>query len=325
MKRVFSGVQPTGTLHIGNYLGAVRNWVAIQDDFECIYCVVDLHAITTNYDPAAMRRRIFELAVGLLACGVDPKRATLFVQSDVPQHTELAWIFNCVTAMGELSRQTQFKAKSQTQSDSINVGLFTYPVLQAADILVYKASRVPVGQDQEQHLELCREIARRFNARFGETFPEARTMFSSTPKILGLDGQAKMSKSLNNHIAIDDDEKTVFKKLAGAFTDPNRKRRSDPGDPAICNVFTLHRFFSDDETVKTIESECKAGSIGCVDCKKRLGTALVSHFAPIRERICELRAHPDDVADILRTGAKHCRSLAAQTLEEVRHKMGIDR
>ncbi|MBK8481510.1 MAG: tryptophan--tRNA ligase [Proteobacteria bacterium] len=323
MERVFSGIQPTGVLHLGNYLGAVRNWVAIQHDYECIYCVVDLHAVTQSYAVEEMPGRILELATGLLACGLDAAHVRLFVQSAVPQHTELAWIFTCVTSMGELSRQTQFKSKSEQQADNINVGLFAYPVLQAADILLYKASRVPVGEDQEQHLELSREIARRFNGRFGATFPEPRTLFTSTPRVRGLDGAAKMSKSLGNHIAVDEDEAVLRRKLAGAVTDPARQRRSDPGHPEICNIFSLHGFFSGPEQCEEIGAACRAAAIGCVDCKKRLGDQLVAHFAPIRERWRALRERPDEVREVLAQGQGHCQQLAEATMQEVRAKMGL--
>ncbi|MCK5799781.1 MAG: tryptophan--tRNA ligase [Deltaproteobacteria bacterium] len=325
MPRVFSGIQPSGVLHVGNYLGAIRNWVAIQGEHQCIYGVVDYHAITVDYDKKQMAPRIRELATGLLACGIDPDKALLFVQSDVPQHTELAWIFNTVTPMGELARQTQFKAKSEQHAENINVGLFTYPVLQAADILLYKASLVPVGNDQEQHLELSREIARKFNARFGKLFPEPRTMFSKTPRIRGLDGKAKMSKSLDNFIAVDEDAKRLRKKLARAFTDPQRVQRNDPGDPSVCNIFTLHSFFSDAETCHEIDNACREAKIGCVDCKKKLGDAMVEHFAPIRERWAELRRNPDDVDDVLATGAERCRAIAQDTMEQVHKKLGLRR
>ncbi|MBK6849576.1 MAG: tryptophan--tRNA ligase [Proteobacteria bacterium] len=324
MERVFSGIQPTGVLHLGNYLGAVRNWVAIQSDYECIYCVVDLHAVTQSYDVAAMPGRILELATGLLACGLDATQVRLFVQSSLPQHAELAWVFTCVTSMGELGRQTQFKSKSEQQADNINVGLFAYPVLQAADILLYKASRVPVGEDQEQHLELSREIARRFNARFGATFPEPRTLFTSTPRIRGLDGAAKMSKSLGNHIAVDEDEAVLRRKLASAVTDPARQKRADPGHPEICNIYSLHKFFSDSGSCQEIESACRTAAIGCVDCKKRLGDQLLAHFAPIRERWRTLRERPDEVRDVLRQGQRQCQQLADATMAEVRAKMGLN-
>ncbi len=324
MTRVFSGIQPTGELHIGNYLGAIQNWVKIQNDHECIYCIVDYHAITSSYEPAQMPGRVFEVACGLLAAGIDPDKSTLFVQSDVPQHTELAWAFASVTPMGELSRQTQFKAKSAHQEANINVGLFTYPVLQAADILLYKASLVPVGEDQQQHLELSREIARKFNARFGEgTFPEAQTMFTSTPRIRGLDGQAKMSKSLNNTVAMDEDPAELRKKLARAFTDPNRVRRDDPGDPGVCNIFSIHKFFTPEDTVAEIDAGCRSASMGCVDCKKLLAEKMTAHFEPIRQRWEELRQQPEQVRAVLDRGRDHCQQIAEQTMDEVRQKLGL--
>ena len=323
MERVFSGIQPTGELHIGNYLGAVSNWVRIQQEYQCIYCIVDYHAITAPYEVKDLQGRIFELACGLLACGIDPERATLFVQSHVPEHTELAWVFNSVTPFGELSRQTQYKSKSAQHSNNINVGLFTYPVLQAADILLYRANLVPVGEDQEQHLELSREITRKFNTRFGETFPEPRTLSTKTPRIRGLDGQAKMSKSLGNTILVNEEPKSLRKKLAGAFTDPSRLRKSDPGDPDICNLFTMHKFFSSAEEVAEIDRECRSAGIGCVQCKKLLATNMDAHFEPIHQRRAELMADPDQVWAVLERGAKYCRELAGETMEQVRSRMGL--
>ncbi len=323
MERVFSGIQPTGELHIGNYLGAIRNWVQVQESHECIYCIVDYHAITIPYDTSTMQRRVFDLACGILASGIDPDRAALFVQSDVPQHTELAWIFNTVTPMGELSRQTQFKSKAEQHAENINVGLFAYPVLQAADILLYKASRVPVGEDQEQHLELSREIARRFNARFGETFPEARTMFSSTPRIRGLDGQAKMSKSLGNTVSVDEEPEALRKKLARAFTDPQKLRKNDPGNPDICNMYALHKFFTPAEQLAEIDRDCRSGVLGCVGCKKILGDRMTEHFSPIRERWAALRADPARVRGLLDRGRDRCLAIAEETMGEVRRKLGL--
>lgn len=323
MDRVFSGIQPTGELHIGNYLGAIRNWVRILDEHECIYCVVDYHAITIPYEADQMQHRVLDLAAGLIACGLDPERCTLFVQSHVPQHTELAWVFSAVTPMGELNRQTQYKSKSEQHADNINAGLFTYPVLQAADILLYKAGKVPVGEDQAQHLELSREIARRFNARFGQTFPEPQTMFSSTPRIRGLDGQAKMSKSLGNTIRLDEEPAELRKKLASAFTDPNRLRRSDPGDPSVCNIFTLHGFFTPRERVEEIDAGCRSAGIGCVDCKKILAANMEAHLAPIREHWAALRAQPERVREMLDASRARCAEIAASTMEEVHERMGL--
>src|SRR5215831_5214578 len=231
MEAVFSGIQPSGELHLGNYLGAIRTWVELQGRYRCFYCIVDYHAITQPYEAQEMPRRVREMAADILACGIDPDRATLFVQSAVPEHTELAWVLSAVTPFGELGRMTQFKDKAEHHPDNINAGIFMYPVLQAADILLYGATRVPVGEDQRQHLELAREIVRRFNARFGDTFAEPQPLFSTTPKILGLDGQAKMSKSLGNTISLRVSEKDVWEKLRTAATDPARVKRSDPGTP----------------------------------------------------------------------------------------------
>src|SRR5688572_741534 len=247
MSRIFSGIQPSGELHIGNYLGAVKNWVALQHRFESFICIVDYHAITVPYDPHDLRLRRREMAVSLLAAGIDPTRAVLFVQSEVPEHTELAWIFNTVTPLGELERQTQYKDKA-TRQESVAVGLLTYPVLQAADILLYHADLVPVGEDQVQHLELSREVARRWNARFASPdapyFPEPKPLLTEAKRIMGLDGQAKMSKSLGNTVGLLEETDAVWEKLRPAVTDPKRVRRTDPGTPEVCNIYHLHKGFS---------------------------------------------------------------------------------
>lgn len=325
-EQVLSCIQPTGNVHLGRYFGAIQNWVALQEKYDCIYGVVNYHGMTTPFDPQKLRTLTWDVAFRLMACGLDVNN--IFIHSLVPEHTELAWILSCMTSYGELTRMTQFKDKSLQISESnkdafISTGLFTYPVLQAADILLYKASRVPVGQDQEQHLELSREIARKFNARFGKVFPEARTLFTSTPKIRGLDGQAKMFKSLGNHIAVDEEEKVLRKKLASAFTDPNRQQRTDPGDPQVCNIFALHGFFSEPERVKQIDADCRSAAIGCVDCKRLLGDAIIERCAPIRDKLAALRARPDEVRDILRAGRDRCRAMAEQTMSEVRKKTGL--
>jgi tryptophanyl-tRNA synthetase len=323
MKTVFSGIQPTGELHLGNYLGAVRNWVSLQDKYRCLFCVVDLHAITQDYAVSEMRSRTLQMATDVIACGVDPNKATLFVQSQVPEHTELCWILNTVTPFGELGRMTQFKDKSERQADNINVGLFDYPVLQTADIILYRAELVPVGQDQLQHLELAREIVRKFNARWGELFAEPGALLSSTPKILGLDGQAKMSKSLGNTISLAEGDEIIKKKLATAATDPARVRRTDPGNPEVCNVNTLHSFFSDDETRAWVHKGCTTAGIGCLQCKGKLSENLAAHLGPIRERKRELEAHPERVEEILREGARRARTIAQETLREVRERIGL--
>ena len=267
MSRVFSGIQPSGELHIGNYLGAVKNWVQLQGQYECIYCIVDYHAITGTYEPEDLRRRTRDMAVSLLASGIDPDKSILFVQSAVPEHTELAWIFNTVTPLGELERQTQFKDKSSKQ-ESVLAGILNYPVLQAADILLYKADSVPVGEDQVQHLELSREIARRWNAKFGvQFFPEPEPLLTAARRIMGLDGQAKMSKSLGNTVGLLDAKEEIWAKLKPAVTDPARIRRTDPGTPQVCNIYHLHRAFSDAATVAHVEKQCTTAGWGCIECK----------------------------------------------------------
>ncbi|MCA9678689.1 MAG: tryptophan--tRNA ligase [Myxococcales bacterium] len=323
MKTVFSGIQPSGELHLGNYLGAIRNWVALQDQYRCIYCVVDYHAITQTYAARDMPGRVFDMVVDLLALGVDPERSTLFVQSMVPEHTELCWVLNNVTGHGDLERMTQFKDKSQNQADNINVGLFDYPVLQAADILLYKAELVPVGQDQVQHIELARRIARSFNHRWGKVFPECQPLLTATPKILGLDGQAKMSKSLGNTISLGEPEKKVRKKLASAATDPARVTREDPGNPDVCNVFTIHKAVSRDEDLAWVREGCTTAGIGCVDCKTRLADNLLAELGPYHERRAALLAAPQQVKDILYAGADKARAAAKQTMDQVREKLGL--
>jgi tryptophanyl-tRNA synthetase len=323
METVFSGIQPTGELHLGNYLGAVRSWVEMQDHHRCFFCIVDLHAITQPYEPAEMPRRIREMALDLVACGLDPARCTLFVQSAVPEHTELAWALASVTPFGELGRMTQFKDRSERQPDSVNAGLFAYPVLQAADVLLYGATRVPVGEDQRQHLELAREIVRKWNARFGPTFEEPQPLFSSTPKILGLDGQAKMSKSLGNTISLREPDPAVWEKLRTAATDPARVRRTDPGNPDICNIFTLHRFFSSAERQAEVRVGCTTAGIGCIDCKKWLFEGLKSDLARIRARREELMARPEIIDEILAEGAARARLVARETMAKVRARLGL--
>jgi tryptophanyl-tRNA synthetase len=323
MDSVFSGIQPTGELHFGNYLGAVHNWVRLQEQYRCTICVVDYHAITQSYEPEELRRRTVEMGADLLACGIDPERTTLFVQSSVPEHTELAWVLSAVTPFGELSRMTQFKDKAQRQEDNINAGLFTYPVLQAADIVLYKATLVPVGADQVQHLELAREVVRRCNARWGELFPEPKPLLTNTPKILGLDGQAKMSKSLGNTLLLSESDADIRKKLATAATDPRRVRRKDPGNPDDCNIGTLHKFFSDEARLRWVHEGCTTAGIGCLECKSALADNVIAHLGPIRERRAELAAHPGRVEEILREGGRRARAVAQETMAAVRERIGL--
>lgn len=323
-KRVFSGMQPSGEAHLGNYLGALRRWVEMQEKHDCIFCIVDDHAITAGGDPSEMPKNVFDLAVSFLAVGLDPERSLIFVQSDVPQHTELAWLFNAITPVGDLERMTQYKDKAQ-QFDSIPAGILNYPILQAADILLYKADAVPVGEDQRQHLELTREIARKFNARYGDTFPETEALIDrDVGRILGLDGEAKMSKSLGNTVGILAEPEEIWERVRTAVTDPQRVRRDDPGRPEMCNVFSLHRFFADEEQLEDIAVQCRGATRGCVDCKKILAENIASAFAPFRERAAEFRRRPEEVRRILDEGAVRAREMAERTMAEVRANMGLD-
>ena len=323
MNRVFSGIQPSGELHIGNYLGAVRNWVALQAQHECIFCIVDLHAISQPYDPKELPARTLEMALGLLAAGLDSDRCTLFVQSHVPEHAELAWALSAVAPLGELERMTQFKDKS-AREETVPAALLNYPVLQAADILLYRADKVPVGEDQLQHLELAREIARRWNARFGEKFfPEPQPLLSSAKRIVGLDGNAKMSKSLGNTIGVLDSPEVIWENLRPAVTDPARKTRKDPGNPDICNIYQLHELFSTPDQVTHVAQQCRTAGWGCLDCKRLLADNMIAALAPIRERAAELKAHPERVREVLERGAAQCRVLARETMARVRDLMGF--
>lgn len=355
--RIFSGIQPSGELHIGNYLGAVKNWVALQTQYESFFCIVDYHAITLPYLPDDLRRRTHDMAISLLAAGVDPQVCTLFVQSSVPEHTELAWIFNTITPLGELERQTQFKDKSSRQ-ESILAGILNYPVLQAADILLYKADLVPVGEDQVQHLELSREIARRWNTRFSpgyaartaeleekraaettpETgmaagsppsaevegfFPEPKALLTPTRRIMGLDGKAKMSKSLGNTVNLLEDPKDMWEKLRPAMTDPARVRRTDPGTPEVCNIYHLHKAFSSPETVEHVAVQCRSAGWGCIDCKKVLFESMNAELTPIRERAAEIRANPSQLTEALAAGGERARAVARETIRETKELMGL--
>jgi tryptophanyl-tRNA synthetase len=325
MNRIFSGMQPTGGLHIGNYYGALKQWVALaQDpDNECIFCVVDAHAVTVEYDAKQLPKRVFEAAAAYLAAGVDPARSVVFTQSDVKEHMELAWYLTTITMMGELNRMTQFKEKSEQHKENNNAGIFTYPILMAADVLLYKATLIPVGEDQVQHLELAREICRRFNHRFGGVFPEPKPRLSSAPRIMGLDGKQKMSKSRGNTIDLEDAPKVIEKKLKGAFTDPLKLALGDPGRPEVCNIFTIHKAASSPEAVEAIDRDCRSGALPCGECKMRLRDAVVKDLAPLQERYVELRAKPSLVTDVLAQGAEKARTIAQKTMTEVHRAMGL--
>lgn len=323
MDRIFSGIQPSGEIHIGNYVGAIRNWARLVEKYECIYCVVDYHAITIEYEVHLMQQRILETATILVACGLTPERCIVFVQSHVPEHTELAWIFNCVTPVGELERMTQFKEKAKQHRQNINMGLLDYPVLQAADILIYKAGYVPVGEDQIQHVELSREIARRFNARFGNTFPEPQVILSDAPRILGTDGSAKMSKSMNNAIGLLESPETIWERLRTAVTDVNRQRRTDPGNPDRCNIFTMHQAFSKPDPISYVDQNCRTAGIGCIECKEVLFKNMMEELTPIQERVKEIREKPEYMIEVLRSGAARSRAIVNEVMEEVRTKIGV--
>ncbi len=319
---MFSGMQPSGEAHIGNYLGALRQWVELQERYECFFCIVDEHAITGEFTPAELPERVFDLAVSFLAVGLDPERSTIFVQSDVAEHVRLAWIFNSVTPVGDLERMTQYKDKS-SRRESVPAGLLNYPILQAADILLYRAGHVPVGEDQIQHLELAREIARRWNGRFGDLFPEPEAILSPAGRILGLDGAAKMSKSMGNTVGILDEPEAIQARVRTAVTDPQRIRRDDPGRPEVCNVFTLHQHFTPAEQIPDIAAQCRGGTRGCVECKQILAEHIGDHFAEARARASELKAHPDRVLAVLDAGAERARREARKTMDAVREQMGM--
>lgn len=327
MPRIFSGIQPSGELHIGNYLGAVKNWVALQHAHESFFCIVNYHAITIAFAPDELRRRTRDMAISLLASGLDPAKCVVFVQSDVPEHTELAWIFNTITPLGELERQVQFKDKAG-RSEQVMAGLLNYPVLQAADILLYLADTVPVGEDQVQHLELSRVVARNWNARFSPDapyFPEPQPKLTPTRRIAGLDGQAKMSKSIGNTIGLLESPDAIWEKLRPVVTDPARQRKTDAGDPEKCPViYPLHKAFSPAETVAQVETNCRGAQWGCIECKKVLHANMTAELVPIQTRAAELQAKPAMVDDLLADGGRRARAVAQATIAHVRDAMGLD-
>ena len=323
--RVFSGARPTGRQHLGNYLGAIKNYVALQDEYDCIYCVVDLHALTTLQDTEYLREHTYEMVLDWLAAGMNPEDGTIiFVQSHVPQVTELHTILSMVTPMGWLARLPTFKEKVRQQPDNVNYGLLGYPVLMAADITLYKADTVPVGEDQAPHLEFTREIVRRFNHHFGETLIEPQMKLTDVPRVLGTDGVNKMSKSLNNHIELAASPEEILERVMTMVTDPARQYRTDPGHPEICNVYHLHEhFLPDPEAIVQIEADCRNAAIGCVEHKEWFARDLADYFAPFRARRAELAADPDHVWEVLADGAARARVIAAETLAEVKEKVGL--
>ena len=321
-RRVFSGARPTGRQHLGNYLGAIQNYVSLQDEYDCVYCIVDIHALTTLEDTSSLQSNIHEMTLDWLAAGLDPKKSIIFVQSHVPEVMELHTLLSMVTPLGWLLRVPTFKEKVKLQPQNVNYGLVGYPVLMTADIVLYKAGVVPVGEDQLPHLELAREIARRFNNLFGNTFPEPQAKLTSFPMVLGLDGKEKMSKQLGNDVEIALSPEDTTKKVMTAVTDPARKFRDDPGHPEICNIYALHGYFNPGQ-VKDIAIQCRAAKIGCVDCKTLLAEKINSALAPLRQRRAELAAKPKYVKEVLSDGAKRASVIARETLKEVKQKMGL--
>jgi tryptophanyl-tRNA synthetase len=321
-ERVFSGIQPSGASHLGNYLGAQANYVKLQDEFDAIYGIVDLHAMTTVHDGEQLRRLTAEMVLDLLAVGLDPERCALIRQSDFPEHTELMWIFETVVPVSWLERNPTYKEKRQEGIDNSN-GLLSYPVLQTADIVIYKASRVPVGKDQAPHLELSREIVRAFNHRYGPIFPEPQAVFTDAPVVLGTDGQRKMSKSAGNTIPIFAEPDQIRKIVMSMVTDPLRIKRTDPGRPEVCNVCQLHRYFGGDYL--QIQEGERTARTGCVDTKQLLAERIIEFFRPMREKRLRLAAQPDHAEEVLAAGAAKVRPILEATMDEVRRATGIGR
>lgn len=324
MKRVFSGIQPTGLLHIGNYLGAIRNWVKMQEEYESFFCIVDYHAITIPYPPEETVERVLDVAASNMAAGLDPDQCTLFVQSHVPEHTELCWLLNCLTPLGNLQRMHQFKEKAQQHAENVNAGLMNYPILQVADILLYKTHLVPVGEDQVQHIELTRDVARKFNNTFGKTFPEPEAYLPSTARVMALnDPERKMSKSLpGSYIALSDSPEEIKKKISRAVTDTG-PAPSGEMSPGVSNLFSLLEAFADDGVVEHFRAEYEAGSLRYSDLKAALTEAVTVTLQPIRERREQLLARPQDLLDILTAGAQRARRIARETIGEVKERMGL--
>lgn len=322
--RVFSGARPTGRQHLGNYLGAIKNYVALQDEYDCVYCIVDLHALTTVDTTENLRLNTYEMALDWLAAGIRPVESIIFVQSHVPEVAELHLILSMVTPLGKLTDLPTFKEKVRQQPHNVNYGLVGYPVLMSADILLYKANLVPVGVDQEPHIEFAREVVRSFNYRYNTSvLVEPQMKATEFPKVLGIDGQQKMSKSLNNHIELASTPQETTERVMQMVTDPQRIRRSDPGNPDVCNVFSLHKIFSSPDEVEMVNVECRRAGIGCVDCKKLLARNLNAHLEPFRARRAEIGQDPGTVQDVLQDGKRRAQAIASQTIAEVKDAVGL--
>lgn len=322
--RVFSGARPTGRQHLGNYLGAIQNYVALQDDYECVYCIVDIHALTTVETTADLKQNTYEMALDWLAAGIRPDETIMFVQSHVPEVMELHTMLSMVTPLGKLTDLPTFKEKIRQNPNNVNYGLVGYPVLMAADIVLYKSDLVPVGVDQAPHIEFTRETVRSFNYRYRtNVLIEPQAKHTEIPKVIGLDGKEKMSKSLDNHIELAATPEETYKRVMQMVTDPQRLRRDDPGDPDVCNVFSMHKIFSPGEEVEMINVECRKAGIGCVDCKKRFAVNLNKHLEPFRTKRAEIGQQPWQVWDALHDGARRARVIAQQTMAEVRQAIGL--
>ena len=326
---IFSGMRPTGLLHLGNYMGALQNWVTLQEDYNCIYCAVDIHALTTvesDEDVKSIKPNIEDMVLDWLAAGVDPEKSIIFIQSHVPEVMTLHTLLSMVTPLGWLTRVPTFKDKVRQMhetEETVNYGLVGYPVLQTADIILYKADTVPVGQDQVPHIELSREIVRRFNNLFGETFPEPQAKLTEAPLILGLDGVHKMSKTMDNHLDLAATPEATTKRLLTAFTDPQRIRLSDPGRPEVCNIYSMHKIFSGADAVKAVYDECTTAARGCVDCKRQVADSLNDYLKELRERREAIKSKSGYVQEILHEGGKKARAIAKETIAEVYDKMGL--
>ena len=323
--RMLSGMQPSGRLHLGNWLGALKNWVDLQSEYDAYFFIADWHALSTNYaDTSRIRDYTREMLLDWLSVGIDPGKSTIFLQSSVPEHAVLHLLLSMVTPVPWLERNPTYKEKQEEikDRDLSTFGFLGYPVLQAADILIYKAHAVPVGIDQLPHLELTRDIARRFNHLYKEILVEPKALMTETPKILGFD-RRKMSKSYDNAIYLSDSSKDVDRTVMKMITDEQKIRKGDPGRPEVCNVFTYHKLFSDGEEVSTIERDCRRGVLGCVDCKRQMAKNLNVHFAPIREKRSQFEQKPSELNEILENGSAAARQVAQKTLAEVKEVMKI--
>ncbi|HCR72207.1 MAG TPA: tryptophan--tRNA ligase [Anaerolineae bacterium] len=322
--RVFSGARPTGKQHLGNYLGAIQNYVALQKDYDSVYCIVDVHALTTVETTQDLRLNTFDMALDWLAAGIRPEESILFVQSHVPEVMELHTYLSMVTQFGKLTDLPTFKEKVRQQPDNVNYGLLGYPVLMTADIVLYKTDIVPVGIDQAPHIEFAREIVRSFNYRYNtKVLIEPQVKHTEILKVVGIDGKDKMSKSLNNHIELASTPEETTKRVREMVTDPARMKKTDPGNPDICNVFTMHKIFSPQEEVDMINTECRKAGIGCVDCKLRFANNLNKHLEPFRAKRNELASQESYVKDVLNDGGKRARVIAQETMSEVREAMQL--